>query len=81
MFEASRDERYCAGRWVFPIHYTENQYGFIKKVYWRNLSIAVELPYKPNIFRRFLAWIIFGMTWQDWDKYSEKNLSNAVKIV
>jgi hypothetical protein len=53
-----------AGYYVFPRRSVRNCLGFVKTTITYS-SIKIGLAEKPNVVRRFLAWAIFGVHWEN----------------
>ena len=53
-----------AGWYVLKRKSVRNRFGFVKTTI-TYPSIKIGMADKPNIVRRFLAWAIFGLRWED----------------
>lgn len=53
-----------AGYYVLQRRSVRNRFGFVKTTI-TYPSIEIEMADKPNFIRRFLAWAVFGLHWED----------------
>ena len=53
-----------AGYYVLNRRSVRNRFGFVKTTI-TYPSIKIGMADKPNLVRRFLAWVVFGLRWQD----------------
>lgn len=59
-----------AGCYVLKRKSVRNRFGFVKTTI-TYPSIKIGMADKPNIVRRFLAWAIFGLRWEDQRKEAQ----------
>jgi hypothetical protein len=53
-----------AGYYVLQRRFVKNRFGFVKMTVTYQ-AIKIGLAEKPNVVRRFFAWAIFGVHWED----------------